>query len=37
MPGKADSIRAHTSSLNNVRIILPCSRKRQDVSTFHRM
>ncbi|WP_232446108.1 hypothetical protein, partial [Burkholderia ubonensis] len=25
----------HTSSLSNVRIILACSRKRQDVDTFH--
>ncbi len=37
LPGKTDSIRAHTSSLNNVRIILARSRKRQDVNTFHRM
>lgn len=37
LPGKTDSIRAHTSSLNNVRIILPNSRKRQDVNTFHRL
>ncbi|KGW80992.1 hypothetical protein X896_6285 [Burkholderia pseudomallei ABCPW 1] len=37
LPGKTDSIRAHTLSLSNVRIILTCSRKRQDVNTFHRM
>lgn len=37
LPGKTDSIRAHTSSLSNVRIILARSRKRQDVNTFHRM
>lgn len=35
LPGNTDSIRAHTSSLSNVRIILACSRKRQDVNTFH--
>ncbi|WP_232455295.1 hypothetical protein, partial [Burkholderia ubonensis] len=37
LPGNTDSIRAHTSSLSNVRIILTCSRKRQDVNTFHRL
>lgn len=35
LPGNTDSIRAHTSSLSNVRIILACSRKRQDVNTLH--
>ncbi len=37
LPGSTDSIRAHTLSLNNVRITLTRSRKRQDVNTFHRM
>ena len=37
LPGSTDSIRAHTLSLNNVRITLARSRKRQDVNTFHRM
>lgn len=37
LPGRMDSIRAHRSSLNNVRITLPRLSKRQDVNTFDQM